>query len=89
MFWTRKFGNSLLNNDSGEGADQTNTHDSKDTGGMKIDKGLTKSAFYGNDIVQNINDTGNTISRTVENKLDGISGTHSGNQAEQIIKQSQ
>ena len=56
---------------------------------MKIDKGLTKSAFYGNDIVKNINDTGNTISRTVENKLDGISGTHSGNQAEQIIEQSQ
>ncbi len=89
MFWTRKFGNSLLNNDSGEGADQTNTHDSKDTGGMKIDKGLTKSPFNSNDIVQNINATDNTISGTVQNKAGGSSGTHSGNQAEQIIGQSQ
>lgn len=64
MFWTRKFGNSLLNNDSGEGADQTNTHDSKDTGGMKIDKGLTKSPFNSNDIVQNIKYRQHDISTT-------------------------
>ena len=56
---------------------------------MKIDKGLTKSPFNSNDIVQNINATDNTISGTVQNKAGGSSGTHSGNQAEQIIGQSQ
>lgn len=56
---------------------------------MKIDKGLTKSPFNSNDIVQNIHDTDNTISGTVQNKAGGSSGTHRGNQAEQIIGQSQ